>query len=176
MTSPSKRVYEALFLVDSAVATANWDIILDAIQTVMSRGEAEVVSLRKWDERRLMYEVAGRKRGTYIICYFKVDPQKIAGIERDVKLNEFLLRVMILRAEHMTEEEMSAPTPAMQKESSETDGGEDATDESSTAADESRGGTDESSHHGEEGSGGEAGADYAGRTEAATQEQDERSE
>jgi len=116
-----KRVYEAMFLVDSALATTEWDKIIGEIETVMQRAEAEVISIRKWDERRLQYEIAGRKRGTYILSYFRALPSKINGMERDVQLNEHLLRVLILRADHLTEEEMSAETPAMRAERQERD-------------------------------------------------------
>ena len=119
LSSSLKQTYEAMFLVDSAEATANWSDIITAVNTVMERAEAEVISLRKWDERRLTYEIAGRKRGTYILCYFKSAPSVISGIERDVQLNESLLRVLILRADHITEESMQSPTPAMAKESAE---------------------------------------------------------
>lgn len=119
LSSSLKQIYEAMFLVDSAEATANWSETLTAVNTVMERAEAEVISLRKWDERRLIYEIAGCKRGTYILCYFKSDPSAISGIERDVQLSELLLRVLILRADQITEESMQAPTPAMVKETSE---------------------------------------------------------
>ncbi|MCK5272782.1 MAG: 30S ribosomal protein S6 [Sedimentisphaerales bacterium] len=118
LSSSLKQTYEAMFLVDSAEATANWNDILTAVNTVMERAEAEVISLRKWDERRLIYEIAGCKRGTYILCYFKSGPSAISGIERDVQLSESLLRVLILRADQITEEAMQAPTPAMVKETS----------------------------------------------------------
>lgn len=119
LSSSLKQTYEAMFLVDSAEATANWSDVLTAVNTVMERAEAEVISLRKWDERRLIYEIAGSKRGTYILCYFKSDPSAVSGIERDVQLSESLLRVLILRADPITEEAMQAPTPAMIKETSE---------------------------------------------------------
>jgi small subunit ribosomal protein S6 len=119
LSSSLKQTYEAMFLVDSAEATANWSETLTAVNTVMERAEAEVISLRKWDERRLIFEIANCKRGTYILCYFKSDPSAISGIERDVQLSESLLRVLILRADQITEESMQAPTPAMVKETSE---------------------------------------------------------
>ncbi|MCK4628462.1 MAG: 30S ribosomal protein S6 [Sedimentisphaerales bacterium] len=119
LSSSLEQTYEAMFLVDSAEATANWSEIITVINTVMERAEAEVISLRKWDERRLTFEIAGRKRGTYILCYFKSAPSAISGIERDVQLNESLLRVLILRADPITEEAMQSPTPAMVKESAE---------------------------------------------------------
>ncbi|MCK5270561.1 MAG: 30S ribosomal protein S6 [Sedimentisphaerales bacterium] len=119
LSSSLKQTYEAMFLVDSAEATANWSDVITAVNTVMERAEAEVISLRKWDERRLIYEIAGSKRGTYILCYFKSAPSAISGIERDVQLSESLLRVLILRADPITEEARQAPTPAMIKETSE---------------------------------------------------------
>lgn len=109
-----------MFLVDSAVAAADWNEVKEAINKVMARAEVEVISLRKWDERRLAYEIAHHKRGMYILCYFKASPEAIVGIERDVQLNELLLRALILQADHITEEQMQAPTPAMQREADET--------------------------------------------------------
>lgn len=113
MAQDSKRMYEGMFLVDSALATSNWEEIEAELQRVFERAEAEVLNLQKWDDRRLCYDIAGHKRGTYILTYFNVDPDRISGIERDVKLNEKLLRVMILRADRIPESIREAPTPHM---------------------------------------------------------------
>jgi len=120
-----------MFLVDSADATARWDEVEAAIKTIMERAGAEVISLQKWDERRLAYDIAGRKRGMYILCYFRAEPSVISGVERDVQLNELLLRVLVLKAEHITEEDMNAPTPAQRKEVAERKAAEEATRRSS---------------------------------------------
>ena len=109
----NKRTYEGLFLVDSAVATANWDDVIGALNKVFKRAQAVASSITKWDERRLCYEIKDHKRGTYILCYFDADPDSITGIERDVQLSEVILRVMILRADVIPAEIISEPTPAM---------------------------------------------------------------
>jgi len=113
LAQDSKRMYEGMFLVDSAAATSNWDEVEAELQRVFERAGAEVLNLQKWDDRRLCYDIAGHKRGTYILTYFNVDPDRISGIERDVKLNEKLLRVMILRADRIPEPIREAPTPYM---------------------------------------------------------------
>lgn len=113
MSDQAKRLYEAMFLVDSALATSDWDAVLAAIQNLMDRAEAEVVSMRKWDEMRLCYPIKRCTRGTYIICYFRTDPLTITNLERDVKLSDTFLRVLILKGDHLTDEKMLAPTPAM---------------------------------------------------------------
>src|SRR3989339_890363 len=105
-----------MFLVDSALAASDWNDVIGAITNIMERIGAEVLSLRKWDERRLAYPIEKKERGTYILCYFKVDSQKITQIEREVQLSEKLMRALILTADHLTAEDMEKETPAMAME------------------------------------------------------------
>ncbi len=97
METTVKRLYEAMFLVDSA-AQADWDSTSLAAKNILEKAGAEIVSMKRWDERKLTYEIAGRDRGTYILCYFHADGQKIRQIERDAQLSEKILRVLILAA------------------------------------------------------------------------------
>ena len=113
METVTKKLYEALFLVDSAEAASDWEGVNDSIKKVLDRSEAEIVSLRKWDERQLAYEVQGKMRGTYILVYFNVHGDQIAVIEREVQLSERIMRVLILRGDHLNEENMQQDTPAM---------------------------------------------------------------
>jgi small subunit ribosomal protein S6 len=94
-----QRLYEGMFLVDSAMAAADWEGTLGVIENVLKRANAEIVVMRKWDERRLAYEIDRKSRGTYILCYFKADTQRISGIEKDVQLSEKIMRVLILGTE-----------------------------------------------------------------------------
>jgi len=88
-----------MFLVDSALATADWEGTLASVENILKRADAEVVSLRKWDERKLAYDIEHKSRGTYILSYFKADTQRIGGIEKDVQLSEKIMRVLILTTE-----------------------------------------------------------------------------
>lgn len=112
MSEVLTRMYEGMFLADAGDANSNWDAVLEAVNTVLSRAKADVKSVRKWDERRLAYPVGKCKRGTYILSYFEADPEAIAGIERDVVLSETLLRSMILRADRIPQDMIEAVTPA----------------------------------------------------------------
>jgi ribosomal protein S6 len=94
-----KRLYEAMFLVDSGQAASDWDGIIALIEGILKKADAEVLCLRKWSDRRLVYEINHQSRGTYILCYFKVDGRRITGIERDIRLSERIMRSLILTAE-----------------------------------------------------------------------------
>jgi len=107
-----KKLYEGMFLIDSAEAARDWDGIIELVTKMLTKADAEIVSIRKWDERPLAYTIRRCARGTYILTYFRVSGQKIHDIERDVQLSERIMRVLILRADHLTEEDMAKDTPA----------------------------------------------------------------
>jgi len=111
-----KKLYEGMFLVDSAKAASDWDGVNAAIKKILDRAGAEVVSMRKWDDRRLAYDIRSTSRGTYMLCYFKAEGQKIQGIEKDVQLSENIIRVLILSTEQMTQEDIDKDTPATKTE------------------------------------------------------------
>ena len=108
-----KKLYEGLFLVDSGDAAADWSGVCGGIEKLLKKSGAEVTSLRKWDERRLAYEIKGKSRGTYILAYFNSDPSKIGLIERDVQLSERIIRVLIVRTDKMSTSDIGKETPAM---------------------------------------------------------------
>jgi small subunit ribosomal protein S6 len=107
------KPYEGLFLFPQS-ALADLQSAVEHVETILSRAGAEIIAFSKWDERKLAYDIAGNKRGVYLLVYFLVDTSKMAGIERDCNLSERILRTLIIRADHMTEEQMRA-TDARQK-------------------------------------------------------------
>lgn len=107
-----KKLYEAMFLVDSAEAASDWDGINSTIQRILEKAEAEVVSIRKWDDRRLAYEIGGKSKGVYILCYFRAQGERLGEIERNVQLSERILRVLILSAEDREQADLDKDTPA----------------------------------------------------------------
>lgn len=99
--------YEAMFLISQAVATDLAGAV-DHINQILDRAGAELIAMKKWDERRLAYEIQKQKRGVFILAYFNAPTTGIASIERDCSLSEKIMRVMVLRADHLTEEQMKA--------------------------------------------------------------------
>ena len=107
MSEKRNHMYEAMFLFPQTVS-ADLQSAVDHIGEILSKGGAEVVSLCKWDVRRLAYDIKGNKRGVYFLTYFKCDADKLTAIERDARLSEKLLRSMITRADHLAPEQISA--------------------------------------------------------------------
>jgi small subunit ribosomal protein S6 len=95
-----------MFLIDSAEAAKDWDGIIELVTKMLNKIDAQILSLKKWDERPLAYSIKRCSRGTYILAYFKADGLKITELERDVLLSERVMRALILRVDHLTEEEI----------------------------------------------------------------------
>jgi len=115
-TVTKKKLYEAMFLVDSADAGSDWDGVIAAITKILERAKVEIVSIKKWDDRKLAYEIKGKSRGTYLLCYFRSDGQRNHEIEKGVQLSERIIRVLILCVDWMTDEDIEKDTPATKAE------------------------------------------------------------
>jgi small subunit ribosomal protein S6 len=106
----STITYEAMFLFGSGFAT-DVDGAVKLARAIVERHEGKVIVLKKWDERKLAYEIRGEKRGVYVICFFTAPPEAVGPITRDVELSEQILRVMVTKADHLNEQEMAAVEP-----------------------------------------------------------------
>lgn len=104
-THSVSRQYEGLFLFPQSV-TADLEGAANQVREAITRHQGEVVSLVKWDDRRLAYDIRGNKRGVYFLAYFTAPSGMVAAIERECTLSETMLRALIVRADHLSAEQM----------------------------------------------------------------------
>lgn len=107
MSTTLHAPYEAMFLISQGEA-ADLGGVVDHIIDILTRHSAELIAMKKWDERRLAYEIDKQRRGIYLLVYFYSDGEHLTHIERDCNLSERILRQLILRADHLTEDQMRA--------------------------------------------------------------------
>jgi len=105
ITKITVRQYEGMFLFPQSV-TADLEAASAHVRESITRHGGEIVSLVKWDERRLAYDIQGNKRGVYFLAYFTAPTSAIASIERDCNLSERMLRALLIRADHLSMEQM----------------------------------------------------------------------
>src|SRR5438105_14326076 len=103
-----------MFLIDPNTG-AEWSAAEAEVRRLLDRAGAKVMGLKRWDERKLAFEVERRKRGIYALAYFEAAPEKIGELERDAQLSEMILRMLVLRDDEITpelvEKAMSAAPP-----------------------------------------------------------------
>ena len=104
------NTYEAMFLLGSGHAS-DLDNALKIVRGIVEKHEGKPIVLKKWDERKLAYEIRGEKRGLYVLCFFTAPAEAIVPISRDVELSDQILRVIVTKADHLNAEEMAAVEP-----------------------------------------------------------------
>ena len=107
MSNERIGIYEGMFLFPQS-ATANLQNAVDHLKSLLDKAGATIISMKKWDERRLAYEVNGNKRGVYFLVYFNSPTHAISDLERRCNQSEELLRMMITRADHISDELIAA--------------------------------------------------------------------
>ena len=93
------NVYECMFLLDTTKVAGDIQAADRQIRTILERNHAEVLVSRPWDERRLAYPINNQKKGLYYLTYFRADGKELINIERDLALNETVLRHLVLRVD-----------------------------------------------------------------------------
>ena len=92
----------------SVGAAADFNALIEHINHLFERANATVVAMKKWDERRLAYEIDKQKRGVYILAYFTCATDQVAQLERDAQISDQVMRLMVTTADHLTDEEIKA--------------------------------------------------------------------
>jgi small subunit ribosomal protein S6 len=118
MADAKTVLYEGMFLINQQTG-GDLAESLDFIREILTRANAEIVVLRKWDERRLAFPIEGQKRGLYILALFRVPGVQIANIERDCNLSEKVMRAMMIRADHLGETEIELAVKEAEKTATE---------------------------------------------------------
>lgn len=97
------RLYEGMFLIDAAKGGADLPAAVRNIVGLLERHGAQPERIEKWAENKLAYTIKQVDRGIYVLVYFRADPARIAEMRSDIALSEDILRVLILRAEGLSE-------------------------------------------------------------------------
>jgi small subunit ribosomal protein S6 len=93
------NVYECMFLLDTNKVAGDQAGVVKQLHGILERNQAEVLASRPWAEQRLSYAVKGHKKGLYHLTYFRTEGKNLDPIERDLHLNETVLRSLILRVD-----------------------------------------------------------------------------
>jgi len=100
------RRYEGMFVFDSATVQ-DWPALEAEVRRLCDRIQAKLEVCLKFDDRKLAYEIKGRKRGTYVLTYFDADPARIPDLERDAQLSDAILRALVLRADDLSADQLA---------------------------------------------------------------------
>jgi small subunit ribosomal protein S6 len=100
------RLYETMVLIDNQVVREDWVKAKASITDAFAKHGGKVVSSRRWDERRLAYPIANRRRATFVLSYVEIESENLSALRRDFELSERVLRYLVLKVEKLPEGEL----------------------------------------------------------------------
>lgn len=86
------RNYEIMFLLDSGKYATDPNGVTDAVNVILDKIGAEVVSARPWMDAKLAYEIEGHRKGLHYLVYAKADSGNVQKLQRLCKLSDVVLR------------------------------------------------------------------------------------
>ncbi len=111
----ARNVYEGMFLLDSGKVSGDWNNAQKLVHGILERHQAEVIASRPWDERRLAYSIKSHKKGMYYLTYFRAEGPSLAKIELDCRINESILRQLVLKVHPKLADQLVAQAMAVQE-------------------------------------------------------------
>ena len=90
------KAYELLFFVAPSIDEESRAAVMKRIETTIAEGEGTVDNVDNWGKRKLAYEIDGLTDGDYTLIDFHTDPQSIAELDRVLRINDAVVRHMIV--------------------------------------------------------------------------------
>jgi small subunit ribosomal protein S6 len=106
----SLKPYEILVIVDPRPADEDVAALLTQLEEQVKSLGAEITKVENWGKRRLAYDIAKQREGTYAIFEVSAEPSTVKEFERQLRLNEQVLRFMSTRVP-VRKKARSAKTP-----------------------------------------------------------------
>ena len=91
------RQYEMMIILDPSLEERTVQPSLDQFLTVVTSAGETVDKVDVWGRRRLAYEIDKKSEGIYTVIELKAEPDTVKELDRQLNLNEAVMRTKILR-------------------------------------------------------------------------------
>jgi len=89
--------YETLFVVKPTLTEEETTAQIEKIKAVLEKEGAELLATNDMGMRKLAYPVQKNSRGYYTVLFFKADGTTISELERNLKINEEVIKFLTIR-------------------------------------------------------------------------------
>ena len=93
------RQYEIMIIVDPEVDDRQVATSLERFLAVITNDKGTIDNVDVWGKRRLAYEIQKKNEGIYAVVNFTATSEATQELDRQLKLNEQIMRTKVLRAE-----------------------------------------------------------------------------
>lgn len=98
------KFYETMFILKPTLVEEEIKARIDFFKEVITKNGGEIETCLDMGMRNLAYEIKKNKRGYYFVIYFKAEPSLILELERNYRINEEILRFIVIKYESKKEQ------------------------------------------------------------------------
>ena len=91
------RTYEVMVILDPSLDERTVAPSLDTYLNLVRTDGGQVDNVEVWGRRRLAYEIDKHTEGIYAVVDLKAEPATVKELDRQLTLNESVLRTKVLR-------------------------------------------------------------------------------
>jgi small subunit ribosomal protein S6 len=92
-----KHQYELTYVISGVVKQNQVDDIVRKVNHLIESNDGDVLEVDEWGNERLSYEINRKRSGYYVNMYFQAPGTLIERLERELKMNDDVLRYLTLR-------------------------------------------------------------------------------
>jgi len=93
------RHYEMMVILDPDLEERAVSPLIENFLSVVREANGKVEKVDTWGRRRLAYEIKKKPEGIYSVIDLQAEPAVVKELDRQMNLNESVLRTKVLRPE-----------------------------------------------------------------------------
>lgn len=92
-----KHQYELTYVISGVLKSNDIEDLVKRVNSFVEDNDGEIIEVDEWGSQRLAYEIDKKRSGYYVNLYFKAEGKVVPQLERQLQLNDQILRYLTLR-------------------------------------------------------------------------------
>lgn len=97
------RKYDTIFILKPTLTDEERVAKIEFFKEVITKNGGEIKATDDWGMRELAYRIKKNSRGYYFVIYFETEPKNILELERNYRINEDVIRHIVVKYENKKE-------------------------------------------------------------------------
>ncbi len=96
-------LYECVFIARQDISSGQVDGLVESFSEIITTGGGSVAKTEYWGLRNLSYRIKKNRKGHYVMLHLDAPHPAVAEMERNMRLNEDVLRQLTLKVDELEE-------------------------------------------------------------------------
>ncbi|MFW6146875.1 MAG: 30S ribosomal protein S6 [Thermodesulfobacteriota bacterium] len=124
------RRYEIVYIINPDLETEPLREVIAKFSDMITKLKGYVLKVNEWGKRKLAYEVKRFDKGYYVVCDFCGDPSAVTEVERNLKLDDRVLKYITVKvADDVDPEELMRDAQQQETGAEESEAHQEAIEE-----------------------------------------------